>query len=197
MIELLAEVEKSLYNLLRQTDVWHTLDVDYEPPRVERLWCDWHRAGVTYRINLHRIHPCEKALMHPHPWPSAVKVLSGKYEMGIGALLVAGPASFPARAIPEVMKTVATVVLTAGATYEMLDERGWHYVKPIDKPSLSLMLTGPPFEWRPDHGPFKKPDKKLGPLSPEAEAALLNEFKQLYDNEELAWPLGNALPRGV
>lgn len=36
MIEKLKEVESILHDLVRQPELWNTLDVDYYPPRVER-----------------------------------------------------------------------------------------------------------------------------------------------------------------
>lgn len=124
------------------SSVWRTLDVDYEPPRVERLW----RQLGPYRLMLHRIHPCEKALFHPHPWPSAVRVVSGRYEMGVSQGHVL---------LNEHQPEVARLILTAGSQYEMVHPLAWHYVRPLDEPSLSVMVTGKP--WDPpvfDHAKF-------------------------------------------
>jgi hypothetical protein len=38
MIELLQKYELSLGELLLKPEIWNTLDVDYFPPRVERVW---------------------------------------------------------------------------------------------------------------------------------------------------------------
>src|SRR3990167_1167848 len=80
-ITLIERIEKEIPVLLKQDD-WNTLYIDYELPIVERAW----RQHGEHRIFLHRIHPCEReqSLWHPHPWPSAVKVISGEYEMGVG-----------------------------------------------------------------------------------------------------------------
>ena len=58
---------------LANPKLWKTLDVDYHPPRVERVWMSFDDK----RISLHVIHPCETndALVHPHPWESAMYVL--------------------------------------------------------------------------------------------------------------------------
>ena len=78
--EMFEKAEAILPELLKDEFLWSTVDVDYETPRVERVWT---QVGPM-RINLHRIHPCKEALMHPHPWPSAVAVVHGEYEMGVG-----------------------------------------------------------------------------------------------------------------
>lgn len=161
MLEALAAAERRLPDLLLRADAeWESLDVDYEPPRVERLW-RFLEDGC--RLYLHRIHPCERALFHPHPWPSAIKVLSGTYEMGLGS---SSTAEDPTEA--------ATLMLTAGSSYEMIEPNGWHYVRPIGGPSLSLMITGAP--WAPKHPGLKGPkEKSLEPLAPDVRAKLLDD----------------------
>ena len=81
MFKRLREVEQELPDLLEK-EIWNGLYIDYHPPIVERVWT---QVGEN-RIYLHRIHPCSEgeALFHPHPWPSAMRILSGEYEMGIG-----------------------------------------------------------------------------------------------------------------
>lgn len=136
MLGLLKEAEQHLVQLLKQDtrDVpWKSMFVDYHYPYVERLWIPWKE----YRLSLHRILPCQtnESLFHPHPWPQAVKVMQGNYEMGIGW------------GRGEIPPPVATkIVVSSGFSYEMLDPDGWHYVRPIDVPSLSIMLTGKPWE---------------------------------------------------
>ena len=82
MLDVLSRVEQALPRLLQDETVWHSLLVDYHPPTVERLWTPWQE----FRVYLHRIHPCarEEALFHPHPWPSAMCLLEGDYEMAVG-----------------------------------------------------------------------------------------------------------------
>ena len=162
MLEALAAAEWRLPDLLLRPDSeWQSLDVDYEPPRVERLWRFLEDGS---RLYLHRIHPCEIALFHPHPWPSAIKVLSGTYEMGLGSSSTAeDPTEF------------ATLMLTAGSSYEMIEPNGWHYVRPIGGvPSLSLMITGAP--WALKHPGLKGPKgKTLEPLAPDVCGKLLDD----------------------
>ncbi len=158
LIRMLGRAGKALQELFDDEAGWQSLDVDYEPPRVERLWRPYES---DHRLYLHRIHPCEQALFHPHPWPSAILLLSGRYEMGIGY----GAGNTP----PPI---AATTILAPGTMYEMLDPDGWHYVRPLGGPSLSLMVTGPRWErWSP--GPST--DKVLQPLTDDARKALFRD----------------------
>jgi hypothetical protein len=133
LIEKLQQIERlKIYELLDDSSIWKSLNIDYHPPHVERLWC---QLG-NYRLYLHFIHACEReeALFHPHPWPSAIHVLEGQYEMGMGF----GEGIEK----PEVF----TTILTKGDMYyEMPHRDGWHYVRPLSVCS-SIMLTGEPWD---------------------------------------------------
>ena len=163
MLNILKEVEIALpYWIADHQNRWNSVFVDYHPPFVERLWCQWNE----YRIYLHRIHPClpNEALFHPHPWPSAMKILSGKYEMAIG---------FGSGEIPP--PVASTIILVEGTTYEMVHPDSWHYVRPLGEPAMSLMVAGRPWNrLSPGSG------TKLQPLSEEQKARLFNFFRQIY-----------------
>ena len=124
-------------------DKWNSLDVDYHPPRVLRLWRNINFEGAEYRLYLHRIlHTDKPCLYHKHRWPSAIFLLEGSYEMGI---------SYDVDPIPPLSTklktpTIATFVLNKGSGYEMLDPHGIHYVKPITPDSISVMISGPVFK---------------------------------------------------
>ena len=165
MLHALDEVEAVLPSLLGDEAGWKDVDVDYHPPRVERLWRDWK----DYRIYLHRLYPCTPAesLFHPHPWPSAMLLLTGEYEMGIGH---GESDARPSVAERKIMKR--------GSRYAMNDINDWHYVAPIDRPVMSLMVTGKPWG-----RPSPKPTKPLSPLSPEARADILAFFRGYYGTE--------------
>lgn len=132
---MLSELKKILQGdmmgLLAQPHVWNTLEVLYETPRVERLWMQWDEN----RLYVHRIHPCNKPFFHPHPWPSAIYVVSGRYRMRIGS-------GKPDGAPPTL---AATLLVNDGSAYEMVDPEGWHSVEPVGGPSVSFMLTGKPW----------------------------------------------------
>jgi len=161
MFDILARAEQALPELLRSLEGWNSLDVAYEPPRVERLW----RPFEGHRLYLHRIHPCESALYHPHPWPSIIKIVAGGYEMSVGFGAGDKPPPYAAR-----------LKLDPRTIYEMSNIDGWHYVLPSVE-NLSIMITGAPWDrWSP--GP--SPDVKLGPLSEAAIANLISAFRVVY-----------------
>ena len=61
----------------------------------------------------------------------------------------------------------------------MINTHTLHYVKPLDKPSISLMLTGPLYP----ESVFRKEvlDKKLEPLSEERKMELLGYLSSKYN----------------
>lgn len=159
MLNTLHEVLRVLPTLIADAAGWQSLDVSYHPPRVERLW----RQYGPHRIYLHRIYPCApaEALFHPHPWPSAMRIVSGTYEMALG--------SGAGREPPPV---AATVMMVPGSEYEMVEPDGWHAVRPIGNPALSVMVTGAPWD-----RPAPKSTAPLSPLEETAKRSLLDEFQ--------------------
>jgi hypothetical protein len=162
MLDVLDRVEGELPALLQDGERWQSLYVDYHPPTVERLWSRWGE----YRVFLHRIHPCGpgEALFHPHPWPSAMRVLDGEYEMAVGF--------GPGMGEPPV---AALMVARGDFRYAMTHPDAWHYVRPLGAPTLSVMVTGKPWE-RESH----RSTKALAPLRPEQAAELLRLFRARY-----------------
>jgi hypothetical protein len=132
MLDVLARAEAELPALLVNAR-WNSLDINYHPPFVERLWLPWQ----GYRISLHRIHPCapSDALFHPHPWPSAMRILDGDYEMAVG--YGAGSNAPP---------VAARLIASGDFRYEMTDPDAWHYVRPIGRPAMTVMVTGAPWQ---------------------------------------------------
>jgi hypothetical protein len=59
--------------------------------------------------------------------------------------------------------------------YEMTHPDSWHYVRPLDAPTLSVMVTGQPWD-RESH----KSGKPLRPLHAEQAAELLRLFRARY-----------------
>jgi hypothetical protein len=162
MLDVLARLETELPALLLDAASWNSLDINYHPPFVERLWISWGE----YRVSLHRIQPCEpsEALFHPHPWPSAMRILEGTYEMAVGF----GPGA----AVPP----IASRILASGDfRYEMTHPDSWHYVRPIGGPAMTIMVTGKP--WR-RKAPGSK--DKLYPLEDLRKTELLGWFRARY-----------------
>lgn len=135
MIDVLLDIEKQLPSLLRDGEPWNDLYIDYERPIVLRMW----RQVGDYRVYLHQILPTSPTcsippLWHPHPWPSAIRILNGHYEMSVG--------TDPGDYIES-----AKLILGPGTLYEMTDERGWHSVNPLGNESvMSVMITGRPWK---------------------------------------------------
>lgn len=171
MIQNLQNILKSeiFHFWLTQPDAWNTLDIDYEKPRVERLWKSY---GVL-RLSLHVIHPCGEgeSLLHPHPWKSAIHVLpiGGLYEHGIG---------YRTEVSPDVYEDVIVCkqIVSGSMTYEMLEPSGIHYVRPLLQPSFSIMLSGP-VEWEENKW---KEQLELQPLSDERKEEILLTFKSYF-----------------
>ena len=160
MLEILGDFEHRLPSLLEKRDRWNGLYIDYEPPTVERLWMQ----DGDYRYYIHRIHPCGDALFHPHGWPSAIKVVSGLQKMEVGF----GPGQDP----PSV---AMTLMMHRGTTYEMVNPNGWHSVRPIGGPTLSLMVTGKPWDrWSP------KSKHRLPDLDNTKRELLFRDFQAIY-----------------
>ena len=137
MLKKLLDIEKTLPSLLHE-EGWNSVYVDYHKPYVRRLW----RQLGENRLYLHQITGCarEESLLHPHPWPSAMKVIKGQYEMGVGYsdTSIAPPIA-------------STLILPVGSYYEMTHIHSWHYVRPIlesaeNATSFSLMITGKPWQ---------------------------------------------------
>jgi hypothetical protein len=162
MLEVLRRVEAELPRLLRQENPWNSLLIDYHPPTVERLWCPWS----DYRISLHRIHPCDAgaALFHTHPWPSAMRILSGEYEMAVGHGRGSTPPPFACR-----------IIASGDFRYEMTDPDAWHYVRPLGGPAMTLMVTGKPWDRA-----APKSEKPLHGLTAEQQADILRFFRSRY-----------------
>lgn len=163
MLNTLHSIENMLPELLQKKDIWNSLYIDYYPPIVERVWT---QIGDT-RIYLHKIYPCKKneALFHTHPWPSAMRIVKGSYEMMVGYSKdwIEPP-------------TAAKIILSQNSQYEMTNIDGWHSVRPVDKPALTLMVTGKPWGKQSPKSPTP-----LRPLSNEVKINLLNQFKKFYE----------------
>lgn len=121
-IDILKSLEQEIKGLLNNPDIWKTLDVDYFPPRVERLWTIYK----GYRIFLHTIHPTDKpCLFHKHKWPAAFKQISGSYEMGItySEDEISSDKAYE-------MPILAKFIISEGSYYEMTQTDCLHFVKP-------------------------------------------------------------------
>jgi hypothetical protein len=170
MLKKLKDATDALPALLNYPDQWHSLDIDYHSPRVQRIWTTWE----GHRILLHKISPCGpgEALLHPHPWPSAMVVMRGQYEHGIGY-----------SAGLETPPVVCRSIIGQGACYEMTDPNAWHYVRPLVE-TYTIMVTGKPWD-RQNPSTVEEGRKTLKPLDSEDAEDLLFTFKYHLDR----WPV--------
>ncbi len=160
MLDILHAAERDLPHLLAAP--WNSLKIDYHAPFVDRLWRQWGE----YRVYLHRIHPCAAAdaLFHPHPWPSAMRIHTGTYELGVGYGAGETPPPIAAR-----------MVATGGMAYEMTDPDAWHHVRPLGGTALTVMVTGKPWS-----RPTPRSQQPLSPLSPGEIAEMLDAYRAFY-----------------
>ena len=167
MISELKKIESSgeLIELLNTPSIWETLDIDYHPPRVERVWTQLD----DMRLSLHIIHPCKEgeSLWHPHPWEGTFHVLNGVYEHGIGV------GNNEISNIKELMKQE----VHGEMYYEMLDKDSWHYVRPIGEALMTVMLSGP-VKW--EENRLTSPDLK--PLTKTRKLKIIHQFKEHYEH---------------
>lgn len=166
-IEILQNLEPSIATALDHPNVWLSKDIDYHPPRVERLWTMIN----NYRIFLHYIHSTsEKCLFHKHRWPAAFKQVSGSYEVGI-THFENEISSEEASNLPIVSK----FLLKEGSYYEMTQTDTLHYVKPMSEYSLSIMVTK---DLYPEADVRKESlNRKLESLTSDRVIEILNLFK--------------------
>ena len=163
-----------LTRLLREpNDSWNTMDVDYHPPHVERVW---KQVNPSCRVMLHRIHQCneDEALWHGHPWPSAVSIVSGMYRQSVGYMDV----SIGEEPSEGKIVTLCRTTLRQGSHYEMCDTSTWHRVYPISRECLTIMITGLPYAKNLVQPSLVTPSERQGPLSDKARDEILDEFKR-------------------
>ncbi len=172
LIEKLLEIkDNELQDMLTETGLWNSLDVNYHPPRVERLW---RQYDEHHRLFIHIIHKTTAAcLFHKHKWEAAFHMIFGSYEMA----LTSSETEFgseEAYKLPE----IARHIIAAGSSYEMRYTHTAHYVKPLGDYSISLMLTKniyPEERKEVEHG-------KLPELPNERIIEILDEvYNKLYD----------------
>lgn len=162
--ELIKTALLDLRKLAYVPNIWKSKLVDYESPLVERLWTDYKDC----RLSIHKIHPCEKPLRHVHPWPAAVRVLSGMYEMEMG-IVEKSSSEWDYRLL-------GSFLIGPGSEYDLTAVDTWHSVKPIKGPSISLMIMGKPWEHHPSMNNQPQPGE-LKSLHEETVLSILNEVK--------------------
>lgn len=165
MRDMLERAKEQLPQLLADEEAWGDVDVNYHPPRVERLW----RPFEDGRLFLHEIHPCvpDAALLHPHPWASGMYLLDGEYEMGYGRADPEGPAP----------TDIDRRIVTAGETYIMEFPDEWHYVAPVRNAVRSVMVIGEPWKRT---TPKKRVDHGLSRIEQARRRELFGVFRSFF-----------------
>lgn len=75
----------------------------------------------------------------------------------------------------QVPDIAVTAVLVAPTAYAMDHPDAWHYVRPLDAPVLTFMLTAAPWTREVNYTAPKQP-----PMSPEDTQDLLDAFRAIY-----------------
>ncbi len=177
MIDILKDIEKTLPAILCYPTLWNSLDVDYHPPIVKRVWT---QIDDEHRLYLHEIHPCEReeALFHAHPWKSAVHVLpigNGIYEHGVG-MRNTYQVGFMSK--PRITFDICAMQQVYGEMYyQMTEKNAAHYVRPIGEPVYTLMLTGKAI-WKEENK--TNVTKKLEALAEDEKHRILDIFKKYF-----------------
>ena len=186
MLEILKRIENALLPMLENADAWTSVYVNYHRPFIERLWLPMKVDETHVRVNLHCVHPCTEAdaLFHPHPWPTAMRVIRGQYEMGMGVQLPLPEAPTDGENTPPPVST--RIVGQRGMAYEMTDPNIWHYIRPSGTGNvLTLMVSGEPWPEdvvRPNPSP---PTAVLGPLRDEQVTHLLALFRGFFQRRQI------------
>lgn len=146
MLDTLEDVMQKLPEMVKDITLWDSLIINRRKPFTYRAF---HILNNGVRICLHKFDPCERhdAFFHPHPWPSAMRVMRGKYRMEVGAS-------------PDYNKppmTVMETVLSAGSTYSSDEPNFWHSVQPLET-CYSVMVNSAP--WSKDVAHFAAPTTK-------------------------------------
>lgn len=163
MLDILYQTELNVVSLFDNSDK-HSMFIDYHDPFVQRIWIQMDK----YRVNLHKSYPSKSSahsLFHPHPWESAIRILKGTYEMGIGHSTTNDTPLIDCK-----------LILGPGSCYEMTEPDGWHYINPINGPVYSLMVTGDKFERQMP----VEPNKKFRELTEDEMNDMLNVLKKYY-----------------
>ena len=178
MIEILKQIERvDILGILSNLDNFKSVDVDYHPPRVERIWTQIRE----HRLSFHYLHPCAEgeALYHPHPWKSAIHQLDGEYETGItySENLDFHLDNNTGKHNQSLKQIEGIKIIVKGGMYcEMLNKNAFHYVRPITL-CRSVMLMGEQFET------IKNPaTKNLEPLTGQRMNEIRLWFYDYYAN---------------
>jgi hypothetical protein len=170
-IEHLQELERETIPKLLESGDFHSFKIEYETPFVHRMWL---QLDNDTRLFLHKILPCERPYMHPHPWASVMHVIYGGSRTGLYEMVMGYGDPMKPEPEAEIMR-----VIMSGGYYEMLHPNGWHSVKPLNLPVYTLMITERR-DWPVLND--KKPEGPKEQLSFQQQKELIGFFKYHYDD---------------
>jgi hypothetical protein len=133
MIDVLNKLIPEVLETIPEDHEWDSLIINKRKPYTYRIF----RQFGKYRVCLHKFDPCsfEEAFAHPHPWPGAFMVLSGRYLHSVGV----APDAFSE---PEL---VYQQEVGPYSPYCISNPLIWHSVQPLQT-TYTIMVNGAPFE---------------------------------------------------
>lgn len=137
MLIALSAARFALPDLMKDRTRWSSLIVNRRKPWTYRAFTNFEYNGHDLRVCLHRFATCEEheSFLHPHPWPGAFVLLSGRYVMNVG--LSVDRFSRPATALK--------VILGPGSRYAITNPLTWHSVTPLEE-CWTIMVNGKPWD---------------------------------------------------
>lgn len=173
MLDKLNEALKTLPELLENIENWDSLIINRRKPHTYRVFT---QLPNNLRLCLHKFNECDQheAFLHPHPWPGAFMVMSGRYKMEVGH-------SISRTDMPDM---VMQVVLPKWSQYEITNPMTWHSVTPLTT-TYTIMVNGEPWDGNTAHRDVrttKGKDLERMPTEELAEhLALFKHFLQEYN----------------
>jgi hypothetical protein len=139
MLEQLKMTMSYLSPLLNQPERWDSLIVNRRKPHTYRVFTYFRQKNPLvpeFRVCLHKFESCHdhEAFLHPHPWPGAFLILSGRYKMNIG--LAPNKTDRP--------QNVSTFELCKDSMYEITNPLTFHSVIPLET-TYTIMINNEPW----------------------------------------------------
>lgn len=164
MLNSLYEIEKNLATHLEDKNSWKSLYIDYDKPYIKTLY---------KTIGEHTVYLTEICFCHPgeiipksSPWPFAMKIISGSYEMTFGFSKV------------DTISHTTKLILSRDSYYEGTDIQAKHGLRALEKNSFALVVTGKPWS-------NKKYNYPLRHLANNESNEIFNAFNKAYTLEPI------------
>lgn len=172
MLDELNRILEYLPIMLQDRSGWKSLVINRRKPYTYRAFYQFN----DLRVCLHRFETCDEyeAFPHPHAWPAAFKILKGSYRMELRQAYDRFAAPEPTLDNPS-----ATLILTAGSSYEMTNPYTFHTIQPLEE-CYTVMVNAPPWPEDAQHSEVRTTKgKDLDSMTEEELTAHFEVFKQL------------------